>query len=186
MSRLIYSAICSLDGYVEDERGHFDWAEPDADVFGFINDLERSIDLYLYGRRMYETMLYWENPDDEDREAVVREFGEIWRAASKIVYSTTLTETACARTRIEHDFDPDVVRQLKASAATDISIGGADIAAQACRAGLIDEIRLFLVPASVGGGKAVLPTHALLQFELAEVRRFFSGVVYLSYDARSL
>jgi dihydrofolate reductase len=182
MADLIYSAITSLDGYVEDADGGFDWAAPDEEVHAFVNDLERSVGTYLYGRRMYETMLYWETAHTlADQTAVVRDFTHLWQAADKIVYSKTLDAPASAQTRIERDFDADAVRQLKASAGADITVGGAGLATQALQAGLVDELHLFLVPVAVGGGKRALPDHVRLNLELRHERRFASGVIHLRY-----
>ncbi len=182
MADLIYSAITSLDGYVADERGNFDWAEPDEEVHAFINDLERPIGTYLYGRRLYEMMAAWETVSaDAGQPAVVSDFAQIWRAADKIVYSRTLETASSARTTIERGFAPEAVRRMKAQAAHDISIGGPHLAAQAIRAGLVDEYRLFVTPIVVGGGNASLPRDIRLQLELAEERRFRSGTVFLRY-----
>jgi dihydrofolate reductase len=182
VARLIYSAIASLDGYVEDQRGSFEWAAPDADVHAFINDLERPIGVYLYGRRMYETMVYWENLSlDGDESAVARDFAQIWRAADKVVFSRTLDVPSSARTRIEHDFDPAAISRLKQASSSDISIGGAELAGQAMSAGLIDECHLFLCPMVVGGGKRALPDDVRLRLELVDEHRFRSGVVHLRY-----
>ena len=180
MSKLSYAAIASLDGYVEDQTGNFDWAAPDAQVHQFVNDLERPIGTYLYGRRMYDTMVYWETVDTDD-SPVARDFAAIWQAAEKVVYSRTLKAAASNRTRIERDFDPAAIRQLKESAASDISLGGAELAAQAFAAGLIDECHLFLHPVIVGGGKPALPSELRLQLELLDEHRFESGVVHLHY-----
>ncbi len=182
MARLIYSAITSLDGYVADEAGKFDWAAPDEEVHRFVNDLERPVGTYLYGRRMYEVMVYWETAHTlPDQPSFARDFAEIWQAADKIVYSKTLETAASARTRIERGFDPETVRQLKASAGRDITVGGPDLAAQAIRAGLVDEFQLFVAPVVVGGGKQSLPNDVRLKLELLDERRFGSGVVYLRY-----
>ena len=182
MARLIYSAITSLDGYVEDREGKFDWAAPDDEVHAFVNDLEREIGTYLYGRRMYETMVFWETVSTgADQPAVIRDFAEIWRAAEKIVYSQTLQAVSSARTRIEREFDLDALRQLKQSSTGDITVGGAELAGQAIAAGIVDECRLFLVPIVVGGGKRALPDNVHTQLELLYERRFRSGVVYLRY-----
>ncbi|MEY2461660.1 MAG: hypothetical protein QOG30_3490 [Acidimicrobiaceae bacterium] len=182
MTNLIYSAITSLDGYVEDADGGFDWAAPDDEVHAFVNDLERPVGTYLYGRRMYETMVYWETAHTlPDQRAVSRDFTEVWQAADKIVYSTTLDAPASARTRIERDFDVDAVRRLKASAGAPMTVGGAGLAAQALQAGLVDELHLFVVPVAVGGGKRALPDHVRLDLELRNERSFASGVVHLSY-----
>jgi dihydrofolate reductase len=182
MARLIYSAIASLDGYVEDRHGKIDWGAPDAEVHAFINDLERPIGTYLYGRRMYEAMVPWETAGTGgDQDAVSRDFAEIWRAAEKIVYSRTLQSPSSERTRIERDFDPAAVRQLKASSDRDITVGGAELAGDAIAAGLVDECHLYLVPVLLGGGKRVLPDNVRAQLELLAERRFPSGVVHLHY-----
>src|SRR5919112_5412414 len=158
MAKLIYSAISSLDGYVADEDGIFDWAVPDEEVHAFINDLDRQVGTYLYGRRMYETMVGWEtDPTLAARSPIMRDFAQIWQAADKIVYSKTLEAISTARTRIERDFDPEGVRKMKASAGRDMIIGGADLAARAFEAGLVDECHLFVAPIVVGGGKRSLP-----------------------------
>jgi dihydrofolate reductase len=181
MARLIYSAIASLDGYVEDAAGNFDWAAPGEEVHAFVNDLERPLGTYLYGRRMYETMVVWETMRTEDEPAVIGDFAAIWRAADKIVYSRTLEEASSARTRIEADFDPAAIRRIKASAASDVGVGGADLAGQALGAGLVDELHLFVVPAVVGGGKRSLPAGLNLELELLDQRRFDNGTVFLRY-----
>ena len=186
MAKLIYSAITSLDGYVEDEDGKFDWAAPDEEVHRLVNELERPVGTYLYGRRMYEVMVYWETAHTlADQPSFVRDFAEIWQAADKIVYSKTLETAASARTRIERDFDPEAVRQLKAAAKRDITVGGPDLAAQAIKAGLVDEYQLFLTPNLVGGGKQSLPDNVRLELELLDERRFGSGAVYLHYRTRT-
>jgi dihydrofolate reductase len=179
MASLIYTAIASLDGYVEDEQGQFDWAAPDEEVHAFVNDLERSVGTHLYGRRMYETMVYWET--DTDQEAVARDFAQIWRAADKIVYSRTLQAVSSERTRIERDFDASAIRRLKESARSDLTIGGAELAGRAIAEGLVDECHLFLGPVLVGGGKRALPAGVHTELELLDERRFRSGVVYLHY-----
>ena len=186
MARLIYSAIASLDGYIEDAQGRFDWAEPDEQVHAFVNELQRPVGTYLYGRRLYETMAFWENPPDlAAQPAAVRDFAAIWQAADKVVYSTTLQNVADARTRIERDFDPAAVREMKAGASADITVGGAALAAHAFAAGLVDEVQLFLVPVIVGGGKPALPTGDLrVNLELLDERRFADGTVYLRYRTR--
>jgi len=186
MASLIYSAITSLDGYVADEDGNFDWAAPDEEVHTFVNDLERPVGTYLYGRRMFEVMVYWETAHTvADQPTFVQDFAEIWQAADKIVYSKTLTTVSSARTRIERDFNPDVVRQMKATAGRDITVGGPDLAAHAIKAGLVDEWQLFVVPIVVGGGKHALPKSVRLKLELLDERRFGSGVVYLHYRTRT-
>jgi dihydrofolate reductase len=179
MARLIYSAIASLDGYVEDESGRFDWARPDEEVHAFVNDLERPVGTYLYGRRMYETMAYWETAAGDS--ATTRDFAEIWRAADKVVYSRTLAEASTPRTRIEPEFDPEAVQRLKTAAARDLGIGGAGLAAEALRAGLVDELHLLLAPVVVGGGKRALPDGVRIDLELLDERRFASGFVFLRY-----
>jgi dihydrofolate reductase len=186
MAKLIYSALASLDGYVEDQEGKFGWAEPDDEVFAFVNDLEWPIGTYLYGRRMYETMVFWETvPTSDDQPAVGREYARIWRAAEKIVYSRTLQTLSSERTRIERDFDPAAIRRLKESSARDITIAGAGLAGEAMAAGLIDECGLFLVPVVVGGGKRALPDDVHARLKLLDERRFRSGVVYLRYGLRA-
>jgi len=182
MTKLIYAAIASLDGYVEDEEGRFDWAAPDDEVHAFVNELERPIGTYLYGRRMYETMVFWETVSpDADEPAVFLDYAEIWQAAEKIVYSRTLEGPSSRRTRIQRELDPDAVRQLKQSSPTDISIGGAELAAQALATGLVDECHLFVCPVVVGGGKRALPDHVRTELELLDERRFGNGVVHLHY-----
>jgi dihydrofolate reductase len=182
MAKLIYAAIASLDGYVEDKQGTFDWSAPDEEVHSFINDLERPIGTYLYGRRMYQTMVYWETVSTgDDESAAARDYTQIWRAAEKVVYSRTLQTSSSARTRIEPDFDLSAVRLLKESADRDISIGGAELAGQALSAGLVDECHLFLCPIVVGGGKRALPDDVRTNLELLAERRFRSGVVHLHY-----
>jgi dihydrofolate reductase len=158
VSKLIYSAIASLDGYIEDAEGRFDWAAPDEEVHAFVNELERPVGTYLYGRRMYETMVFWENPAElAEQPQTVQEFARIWQAADKIVYSKTLQAATSARTRIEREFDTDAIRESKATAARDLTVGGAELAARAIAAGLVDAYQLFLVPVLVGGGKRALP-----------------------------
>lgn len=182
MAKLIYSAITSLDGYVADEHDNFQWAAPDEEVFAFVNDLERPIGMYLYGRRMYDVMVYWETAHTiADQSPVEQDYTAIWQAADKIVYSTTLATVTSARTRIERAFDPEAIRQLKATADRDITVGGANLAAQAIAAGLVDEIHLYLTPVIVGGGNQALPNHVRVQLDLLGERRFGSGVVYLHY-----
>jgi dihydrofolate reductase len=184
MAKLIYSAIASLDGYVADPDGRFDWAEPDEEVHRFVNDLERSVGTHLYGRRMYEVMVFWETAGGADEPAFVRDYAEIWRAADKIVYSRTLETASSAKTRIERDFDPDAVRQLKATAGRDLTVGGPRLAGQALAAGLVDESQFFVAPVVVGGGTRSLPDGVRQDLELLDERRFGSGVVYLRYRIR--
>jgi dihydrofolate reductase len=176
---LIYSVIASLDGYTADTEGKFDWAEPDEEVHAFVNELERGIGTYLYGRRMYETMVYWETVPLDGQSRVVRDFAGMWRAADKVVYSTTLTAASSARTRIEPRFDPEAVRALKQRG--DVSVGGPGLAASAIRAGLVDEYHLLVTPVVVGGGTAVFPDGVRAGLDLVDERRFASGVVYLRY-----
>jgi dihydrofolate reductase len=181
MAKLTYAAIASLDGYVEDAEGTFGWAAPDEEVHAFVNDLERPVGTYLYGRRMYETMLFWETVNADADEPAVSDYAGIWRAAEKIVYSRTLDTPSSGRTRIEREFEPDAVRQLKASTGADISVGGAELAARALGAGLVDECHLFLCPIVVGGGKRALPDNVRTRLELLDEHRFRSGVVHLHY-----
>ena len=182
MGKLIYSAIASLDGYVEDEAGDFGWAAPDEEVFAFINDLERPIGTYLYGRRMYETMRFWETEGTgEDSSRASRDFAHIWRAAEKVVYSRTLAQPSSARTRLERDFDADGVIALKAASGSDLTVGGAHLAGQALMAGLVDECHLFLTPIVVGGGKPALSQGVHARLELLAERRLGHGVVHLHY-----
>ena len=182
MGKLLYLAITSLDGYIEDESGRFDWAQPDEEAHTFVNDLERSVGTHLYGRRLYETMVYWETAHTvSGMVPYALEYAEIWQAAEKIVYSRTLEAASSARTRIERDFDPDAIRELKAAADSDLSVGGAELAAQALRAGLVDEIQLLVAPAVVGGGKRALPDGVHVKLELLDERRFGGGMVFLRY-----
>ena len=182
MSKLIYSAITSLDGYVADERGNFDWAAPDAQVHRFVNELERPVGTYLYGRRMYEVMRFWETAHlQAGQDDVALDYAKIWQAADKVVFSRTLREAATARTRIEHDFDAAAVRRMKTETQRDLSVGGPELAASAIRAGLVDEFQVFLHPVVVGGGTHWLPRGVTLRLDLLDERRFASGVVYLRY-----
>ena len=186
MARLIYSAIMSLDGYVADADGTFDWAAPDEEVHTVVNDLERSVGTYLYGRRMYEVMAVWETMHDvADQPPVVQDFAQIWQAADKIVYSTTLETVSSARTRIARVFDPEAVRQMKARAGRDLTVGGPALAGQALKAGLVDECHLFVAPIVVGGGTQALPTGIRLTLDLLDERRFRSGMVHLHYRIRT-
>ena len=184
MAELIYSALMSLDGFVADENGNFDWAAPDADVHSFINDLERPIGTMLLGRRMYDVLVAWETMETADEPAPIKDFAEIWRATDKVVYSKTLETVSSAKTRIERSFDPDAVRRMKEEAARDLSIGGPDLAAQAIEAGLVDEIQLFLTPIVVGGGTPTLPKGVKVTLELLDERRFGNGTVFLRYRAK--
>jgi dihydrofolate reductase len=185
MAKLIYYAISSLDGYIEDSDGRFDWAEPDEEVHAFVNDLVRPVGTYLLGRRMYDTLVYWERPPDlAAQPRVVQDFADVWQGAEKIVYSKSLPTPASARTRIEREFDPETVRQLKAGADRDVSIGGPELAAQAIAAGLVDEYHVFLVPVVVGSGKPSLGA-VRLELELLDERRFGNGTMYLRYMTRT-
>ena len=182
MAKLIYSAITSLDGYTVDRDGNFDWAAPDEEVHAFVNEVERALGTYLYGRRMYETMVYWETADAAGgHSGVSLDFAKIWQAADKVVYSTTLDSVSSARTRLERDLDPGAVRQLKADAERDLGVGGPNLAGQAIKAGLVDEYHLFAVPAVVGGGTRALPDDVRLDLELMDERRFAGGTVFLRY-----
>ncbi|WP_019930447.1 dihydrofolate reductase family protein [Nocardia sp. BMG111209] len=186
MAGLIYSAIASLDGYIEDAQGEFDWAAPDDEVLAAVNEIERPIGTYLYGRRMYETMRYWATaPTGADRPVLENEFTRIWRQADKIVYSRTLQSVSTERTRLERTLDPAAIAGLKKSADRDISVGGADLARQVFAAGLVDEIHLFLGPILVGRGKQALPEGIAVDLELLSERRFHGGVVHLHYRVRS-
>ena len=185
MANLICLTLCSLDGYVADERGNFDWAEPAEDVHALVNDLSRPVGTFLLGRRMYEVLVAWETLATSDQPAVIRDFAGIWHAMDKIVYSTTLEEVSSARTTIERDFDPDAVRALKASADRDLGIGGPQLAAHAIRAGLVDEYQLFVVPTVVGGGTRFFPDGIRLDLDLIDQRRFGNGTVHLRYRTRS-
>lgn len=182
MARLIYTAITSLDGYVADEDGNFDWAEPDEEVHAFVNDLERRAGTYLLGRRMYEVMVAWEAmPDIASEPPVIQDYAAIWKAAEKIVYSRTLDKVSSSRTRIERDFDPQAIRRMKSAAARDISVGGPHLAAQAIQAGLVDELHQYVNPIVVGGGNRFLPDGVRVRLELVDERRFGNGVVHLHY-----
>jgi dihydrofolate reductase len=185
VTKLIYSMIASLDGYVADEEGAFDWAQPDEEVHTFVNDLERPIGTYLYGRRMYETMVYWETvPSLPDEPSCVRDFTELWRAADKIVFSRTLEAVSSARTRIEREFDPEAVRRLLAAGGADITIGGPGLAAEAIRAGLVDELHMFVAPVVVGGGIRSLRGDVRIDLDLVDHRRFANGMVHLHHRVR--
>ena len=186
MAKLIYSAIASLDGYIADEDGNFDWAMPDEEVHAFINALQRPIGTHLYGRRLYETMAGWEtDPTLTDQSPLMRDFAQIWQAADKIVYSRTLEKAITARTQIERDFDPEMVQRIKASSGGDLLVGGPDLAAHAIKAGLVNEWHLFVVPVVVGGGKRSLPTDIRLNLELLDEHSFGNGMVYLHYRTKT-
>jgi dihydrofolate reductase len=182
MARLIYTAIASLDGYIEDGEGRFDWAMPDDEVHAFVNDLSRPVGTYLYGRLMYETMVFWETAGTEaDEPTVFSDYAGIWRAAEKIVYSRAFDTVSSARTRIEREFEPHAIRQLKKNATADVAVGGAQLAGQAIAAGLVDDYHLFLTPILVGSGKRALPDNVHARLELVDERRFTSGVVHLHH-----
>jgi dihydrofolate reductase len=182
MAKLIYSAISSLDGYVADAEGNFDWSMPDEEVHRFVNALERPIGTYLYGRRLYEVMRYWDTaPTGNGEPSAEQEYAQIWQAAEKIIYSTSLESVSTARTRIERDFDPEAIERMKTTAAVDIAVGGATLAAQALGMGLVDECHFFLSPVVVGGGTAALPDNVRIDLELLDERRFGNGVVHLQY-----
>ena len=183
MARLIYNAIMSLDGYTVDASGNFDWAAPDQEVHVFVNELVRPVGTYLFGRRMYETMVYWETALEEPNQPpYIQDFARIWQAADKIVYSSQLAKTSSARTRIERRFEPEAIRQMKQEADRDMGIGGTELAAHAIKAGLVDEYQLFVAPHIAGGGKRALPDGARLDLRLVDNRRFASGFVYMSYE----
>lgn len=184
MGRLIFSAIASLDGYTVDASGSFDWAEPDPELHAFVNDLERGIGTYLYGRRMYETMRWWQDPALPEGEQVYADYAAIWQDAAKVVYSETLTEATTPRTRVVRHFDAGEVRRLVDDSDRDVSIGGPTLAAEAFAAGLVDEVWLFLHPVSVGGGTPALPLGIRLDLELLDERRFAAGAVALHYAVR--
>ena len=185
MPHLIYLTNISLDGYIEDASGRFDWSVPDPTLHQFFNDLTRPVGTFLYGRRLYETMAVWEtDPDLAAGDPVTEEFAALWQAADKVVYSTTLDGPRTARTRVERTFEPDAVRELKASTTRDLAIGGADLAAKALRAGLVDEVQLVVHPVIVGGGKPALPDGVRADLELLDERRFTGGHVYLRYAVR--
>jgi dihydrofolate reductase len=183
MARLVYTAICSLDGFVEDVTGAFDWAAPDEELHSAVNQQERAVGTYLYGRRMYETMRFWQTTDSTQDSAVVAEYGSIWRAADKIVFSRTLTTADTPKTTIVTAFDPEGVRALKSASDHDLSIGGAELAGQAIAAGLVDDVHLYMAPVAVGGGKPVFPIGLLTHLELVDLRRFRGGSIHLQYRA---
>jgi dihydrofolate reductase len=186
MAKLIYVMNASLDGYIADEDGKFDWGAPGEEYYSFVNDLLRPVGTYLYGRRLYELMAGWEtDPAAAAQSPAAREFAQIWQAADKVVYSRTLAAASTTRTRIERDFDPEAVRQLKAAAERDLTVGGPALGAQAITAGLVDEVHLFVWPVVLGGGKPFLPNKARLQLELLDERRFGNGVVYLRYRTQT-
>lgn len=184
MAKLIYSGIMSLDGYIADRAGKFDWSAPDEEVHAVINDLTRSVGTFLLGRRMYEVLVAWENMDVAGEPPVIKDFAEIWRTTDKVVYSTTLATASSARTRIETAFDPEAVQRMKATAKRDISVGGSSLATHAIKAGLVDEYHLFVNPIAVGGGTSYLPHDTRVELELLDERRFSGGVVFLRYRSR--
>jgi dihydrofolate reductase len=186
MPKLIYAMNTSLDGYINDEQGNFDWTDPDEELHTFFNDLVRPIGTHLYGRRLYEAMSYWQDPEDLAQQAEYeRDFAEIWQRTDKVVYSRTLDSPSTPRTRIESAFDPDAVRELKESADADLTVGGPTLAAEALRAGLVDELHQVIHPVIVGGGIPWLPDGLRLDLELLEERRFPGGPVHLHYRVRS-
>jgi dihydrofolate reductase len=183
VARLIYNAIMSLDGYTVDASGNFDWAAPDQEVHAFVNELVRPVGAYLFGRRMYETMVYWETALDEpDQPPEVQDFARIWQAADKIVYSSKLAKTSTARTRIERRFELQAIRHMKEEADSDIGVGGAELAGHAIKAGLVDEYQFFVAPHIAGGGKRALPEGASLDLRLVDTHRFASGFVFMRYE----
>jgi dihydrofolate reductase len=184
VAKLIYSGIMSLDGYTVDASGSFDWSFPDEEVHAAVNDVERTVGTYLFGRRMYEVLSAWETMPLDDEPDVMVDYASIWHAADKIVFSRTLDAPTTPQTRIERDFDPDAIRALKQSAARDLSIGGTQLASRAVRAGLIDEYHLFISPVIVGGGQRYLPDDVRIDLELLDERRFTNGVTHLHYRTR--
>jgi dihydrofolate reductase len=182
MAKLIYSAITSLDGYVADEDGKFDWGVPDTEVMAFLNGIERPLGTYLYGRRMYEVMAGWETAHlRENQLPATEDFTQLWQAASKVVYSRTLEKVTTSKTRLEREFHPGAVRKMKEESDKDLSVGGSELAGQALKAGVVDEVHLYLSPILVGGGKPSLPDDLRLPLDLIEERRFGNGVVYVRY-----
>ena len=180
-AKLIYSAIASLDGYVADDRGNFDWAAPDEEVHAFVNDLERKVGTYLYGRRMYEVMVAWETMPKDGQPPFMQDYTKIWKAADKVVFSRTLKTPSSERTRIQREFDPEEIRRMKASANRHLSVGGPHLAAQALQASLVDDVHLFLAPIIVGAGNSALPKDVRIKLELLDERRFHGGFVHLHY-----
>ncbi|WP_431278885.1 dihydrofolate reductase family protein [Leifsonia poae] len=182
MGKIVFSALASVDGYTVDANGNFDWAAPDPEVHAFVNDEERRVGTYLYGRRMYETMRVWQTmPEGPDAPPEITDYADIWRSADKIVYSSTLTDAATPRTRILNRFDPDAVRELAAASDRDVSVGGPTLAVEAFRAGLVEQVQLFLTPVAVGGGTPALPRNLFVPLQLLEERRFTGGTVFLRY-----
>lgn len=186
MAALIYSFLASLDGYVADRDGDFGWAAPDEEVHAFINDIQRQVGTYLYGRRLYEVMTGWEtDPSLTEGSAVARDFARLWQAADKIVYSTTLATVSTARTRVERRFDPAAVRRLLGTVEHDVSVGGPTLAASALRAGLVDEVQVFVAPVLVGGGTRLFPDDVRVRLDLLDERRFGNGMAFLRYRAET-
>jgi dihydrofolate reductase len=186
VAKLIYVSNVSLDGYIEDDRGRFDWTPPDDEYFAFITDLVRPVGTYLYGRRLYDTMAPWEtDPTLAAQSELTADFADVWQAADKVVYSTTLDTVSTAKTRLEHDFDPASVRDMKSSATSDLTVGGADLAAHALKAGLVDECHLFIHPVLLGGGKPALPSDTRAALELLDDHAIGNGVVYLRHRIRT-
>jgi dihydrofolate reductase len=182
MGKLIYCAITSLDGYIEDGKGNFDWAAPDAEVHAYVNDLERPVGTHLYGRRMYETMAIWQTIEaGPGVDPIEVDFAELWRSVDKVVYSRTLEDVGTPRTRLERELDPEALRRLKDSTDHDLSVGGSELAAHTFRAGLVDRVDLFVCPVSVGGGKPALPHDLRLDLALTHEQRFGNGTVHLQY-----
>jgi dihydrofolate reductase len=181
MAKLVYVANMSLDGYTEDRDGGIDWGPPDEEYFGFINDLERAVGTYLYGRRMYEAMLYWESAPIANQPPWVADFTNIWRAADKVVFSKTLATVSSGRTTLEREFDVEAIQRMKADQSHDLTVGGADLAAQAFEAGLVDECHLIFWPVVLGGGTHALPTDARVDLQLLDAGRFRSGIAHLHY-----
>lgn len=186
MGRLIYAGLMSLDGYIADRDGNFDWAQPDAEVHSFVNELQRQAGTYLLGRRMYEVLAVWDHPEKfGEIPDYIRDYAGLWKGSDKVVFSRTLQDVSTTRTRIEREFSADAVRRHKADAGRDLTIGGAELAAEAIRAGLVDEFQMFLTPVAVGGGKSFLPDNIRLRLELLEERRFGNGTVFLRYANRT-
>jgi dihydrofolate reductase len=181
MAKLIYVTNTSLDGYIEDRNGAFDWGAPDEEYFSFINDVERSVGTYLYGRRMYETMVYWETAPLSDQPPWIVNFTRVWRAADKVVFSKTLASASSDRTSLQREFDVEAILRMKAGETQDLTVGGADLAAQAFGAGLVDECHLFFWPVVLGGGKCAFPMKVRLDLQLLNERHSRSGVAHLHY-----
>jgi len=186
MAKLIYVANVSLDGYIEDASGRFEWTAPIDEVFTFITDIVRPVGTYLYGRRMYETMAVWEaDPTLTTQSELMADFANVWQAADKVVYSTTLPVVSTSNTRLERRFDPDSIREMKDSATSNLTVGGSTLAAHAFNAGLVDECQLFIYPVLVGEGKPAFPSAARFHLDLLEEHRFGDGVVNLRYRIQS-